>query len=169
MTDVVSPEVRSRMMSGIRGKDTAPELTLRRALFAAGFRFRLHVRKMPGRPDIVLPRYRAVVFVHGCFWHQHTGCRYATTPGSNAAFWQRKFAENRARDEKAVAALIATGWRVLTVWECELSSARAAPTSAEVATWIAASTTAGQPRSSGRARSGQASRPGRAGPRSRPA
>src|SRR3546814_4200196 len=89
---------RSRMMAGIRGKDTGPEVTLRRAMHARGFRYRLHVRSMPGRPDLVFPRYKAVVFVHGCFWHRHEGCRYATSPATRSEFWAEKFATNLARD-----------------------------------------------------------------------
>jgi DNA mismatch endonuclease, patch repair protein len=169
MADIVSREVRSRMMAGIRSKDTTPEKTLRRELFAAGFRFRLHVRTMPGRPDIVLPRYQAAIFVHGCFWHQHRGCRYATTPASNAVFWQQKFADNRARDEKVLSALLAAGWRVLTVWECELSPAKAATTSADVANWIAASSSAAPPPSSTPELSGRVRRRDTVGRRSRPA
>lgn len=138
MVDIVSKAVRSRMMSGIRGHDTQPELALRRCLFTRGFRFRLHVRTLPGKPDLVLPRYRAVIFVHGCFWHQHPGCRYATTPASNRQFWQKKFSENLARDNRAVAALDAMGWRVRTVWECELATTRVAATCDEVADWLSA-------------------------------
>jgi DNA mismatch endonuclease, patch repair protein len=136
MVDIVAPEVRSRMMAGIRSKNTAPELLLRRHLFAAGFRFRLHVRGMPGRPDLVFPRFRSAVFVHGCFWHQHQGCRYATTPASNAEFWKRKFADNRARDARSIAELISHDWRVLTVWECELSGASLPATCSRVAEWL---------------------------------
>ena len=109
-------------MSGIRGKDTKPEITVRRALHAAGFRFRLHSRELPGRPDIVLPRYRAAVLVHGCFWHRHTSCKYTTTPASNRRFWSAKFNENVARDVKQERKLRAAGWRVITVWECQADS-----------------------------------------------
>lgn len=164
MVDIVSREVRSRMMAGIRGKDTAPELALRHRLFQAGFRYRLHVRGMPGRPDLVFPRYRAAVFVHGCFWHQHEDCRYATTPASNAAFWQRKFAENRARDDRAATALMSAGWRVMTVWECELSSTRIVPTCEHLIKWLTASGSG----SSDPGRSARAGRQGRGGRRSRP-
>ncbi len=116
--DVVSPTVRSRMMSGIRGKNTRPELLIRKILFAAGFRFRLHRRDLPGMPDIVLPKYRAAIFVHGCFWHMHEGCRYAKLPSSNERFWQKKLAGNRKRDRKNIGLLMDAGWRVLVVWEC---------------------------------------------------
>ena len=120
MADIVDRRTRSRMMAAIRGRDTAPELALRRTLHAMGFRYRLHSRKLRGRPDIVLPRYRAVVFVHGCFWHRHEGCRYATTPATRPGFWKAKFAANVARDADVRSALIRDGWRVATVWECAL-------------------------------------------------
>lgn len=111
---------RSRMMSNIRGKDTWPERTLRSLLFAKGFRYRLHVRTLPGSPDLVFPKRRAVVFIHGCFWHRHEGCRYTTIPRTNEEFWQRKFLGNVDRDRRHVEALRALGWRVATVWECAL-------------------------------------------------
>ena len=111
---------RSRMMSSIRGKDTWPERTLRSLLFARGFRYRLHVRKLPGSPDLVFPKHGAVVFVHGCFWHRHEGCRYITTPRTNEEFWQRKFLDNVDRDRRHVEALRTLGWRVAIVWECAL-------------------------------------------------
>ena len=120
MTDIVDQQTRSRMMSGIRGKNTKPELALRRALHARGFRFRLHSKKVHGQPDLVLPKYRAVVFVHGCFWHRHKGCRYATTPATRSEFWQAKFAANIARDSSVRGALLDEGWRVATIWECAL-------------------------------------------------
>jgi DNA mismatch endonuclease, patch repair protein len=118
MADVVPKEVRSRMMAGIRGKDTKPELAVRRALTAAGVRYRLHRRELPGVPDLVMAGRRAVIFVHGCFWHRHEGCRHAKLPTSNAEFWEAKLERNVERDRKAVANLLAAGWRVLTVWEC---------------------------------------------------
>lgn len=126
---------RSRMMSSIRGKNTLPERTLRSQLFGKGFRYRLHVRKLPGSPDIVFPKHHAVVFVHGCFWHRHNNCRYTTTPRSNVAFWQQKFQGNIARDECHTQELLAQGWRVAVVWECALkcSPERAA---AMVETWL---------------------------------
>lgn len=120
MTDIVDKQTRSRMMAGIQGKDTKPELALRRALHARGFRFRLHSRKVYGRPDLVLSKYRAVVFVHGCFWHRHKGCRYTTTPSTRHEFWQAKFKANVARDEAVQVKLMEDGWRVATVWECAL-------------------------------------------------
>jgi DNA mismatch endonuclease (patch repair protein) len=108
------------MMSGIRAKNTWPERTLRSALFVAGFRYRLHVKGLPGVPDLVLPKYRAVIFVHGCFWHRHKDCRYASTPKANGDFWIQKLENNASRDERHVTALLDLGWRVAVVWECEL-------------------------------------------------
>lgn len=116
--DIVDRSTRSRMMGRIRGRDTAPELLVRRFLHKRGFRYALHVGELPGRPDIVLSRYRTVVLVHGCFWHRHKGCRYAYTPRSNRKFWQSKFTGNVVRDAKNVKALRALGWRVFIVWEC---------------------------------------------------
>ena len=122
MADVVDRETRSRMMAGIKGRDTRPEMIVRRALHAEGFRFRLHVASLPGKPDIVLPRHRAAVLVHGCFWHRHHGCRFATTPATRADFWAEKFYQNVERDRKAELALHALGWRVATLWECDIRS-----------------------------------------------
>jgi DNA mismatch endonuclease (patch repair protein) len=109
-------------MSRIRGKDTKPEKVLRSLLHRGGFRFRKHVTTLPGKPDIVLPRYRAAILVHGCYWHRHAGCKYATTPATNAEFWTKKFVGTVERDQKAEEALRALGWRVFTVWECDLRS-----------------------------------------------
>lgn len=109
---------RSDIMSRIRSKDTTPEKLVRHLLFAEGFRYRLHVRSLPGVPDMVFPKYRAVIFVHGCFWHAHSGCSHATLPATNQEFWQAKLARNRSRDEEVRDALLAIGWRVLTIWEC---------------------------------------------------
>ncbi|MVW88848.1 DNA mismatch endonuclease Vsr [Pseudomonas sp. PB101] len=116
--DIVSKEVRSRMMAGIRGSDTSPEIKVRRMLHRYGFRYRLHQRNLPGRPDLVLSRYRVCIFVHGCFWHRHPGCRYATTPRTNDEFWRTKFDQNVARDAKNKESLLASGWRVFELWEC---------------------------------------------------
>jgi DNA mismatch endonuclease, patch repair protein len=121
--DIVSPETRSRMMAGIRGRDTRPEIVVRRYLHAAGLRFRLGGCGLPGRPDIILASRRVAVFVHGCFWHRHAGCRFATTPATRADFWERKFAANIARDAIAASALAGLGWTSMTVWECETRSA----------------------------------------------
>lgn len=120
MADILSPERRSWNMSRIRGSDTHPERTVRSLLHRAGYRFRLKGRKLPGRPDVVLPKHRTVVFVHGCFWHRHQGCRFAYTPKSNVESWQAKFAANLARDQRVSTLLRRDGWRVFTVWECEL-------------------------------------------------
>ena len=113
-------EVRSRNMAAIRGKDTAPELAIRRILHAMGLRFRLHRKDLPGRPDIVLPKHRTVVFVHGCFWHRHENCRHTTTPKTRQEFWQTKFAANIERDRRNQTDLQQLGWRVIVIWECEL-------------------------------------------------
>lgn len=117
--DRLSKSQRSWLMSQVRGKDTTPELVVRKYLHALGFRYRLHGKELPGKPDIVLPKYRTVIFVHGCFWHRHRGCRYASTPRSNAAFWTQKFESNVARDKKNAAALRKAGWRCLIIWGCE--------------------------------------------------
>lgn len=122
MVDFLTPAERSERMSRIRGKNTKPEVTLRRILHALGLRYRLHGAGLVGKPDLVFPRYRAVVFVHGCFWHRHSGCSIATTPKSNTAFWIEKFQKNVARDALVARALQQAGWRVFVVWECELSS-----------------------------------------------
>lgn len=119
MADIVSPEVRSRMMAGIRGRDTKPELVLRHGLHRAGFRYRLHVKGVPGRPDMVFPIYGAVIFAHGCFWHGHD-CAHFKWPSSRPEFWRTKITGNAARDAKVKESLRAAGWRVLTVWECAL-------------------------------------------------
>lgn len=120
MIDRISPEKRSWNMSRIRGSNTAPEVELRSLLHRAGCRFRLHDRKLPGKPDIVLRRYHSVIFVHGCFWHRHSGCRNATTPTTRADFWNSKFQANIERDRRTSAELAAAGWQVIIVWECEL-------------------------------------------------
>ena len=114
-------------MAGIRGKGTKPEIVVRRALFAQGFRFRLHRSDLPGGPDIVLPRRKVAIFVHGCFWHQHAGCRFAKLPSSNADFWRNKLDGNVQRDRRAIEALRSAGWRVLTVWECVTREKTVAP------------------------------------------
>jgi len=136
MTDTVDKATRSRMMAGIRGKDTKPEKAIRSALHLAGFRYRIHVAGLPGKPDIVFPKYRAVIFVHGCFWHRHTNCWWNTTPSSNAAFWANKFAENMARDNRNIADLKTIGWRVAIVWECTLRVQNLAETVEALDQWL---------------------------------
>jgi len=120
MADIMSGPARSRLMSRIRGKDTAPELRVRRYLHSRGLRFRLHVKDLPGRPDMVFPRYRTALFVHGCFWHQHPGCTHAVMPTSNTEFWKSKLEGNVLRDHRQASVLESLGWRVLFVWECEV-------------------------------------------------
>ena len=118
--DIWSKEKRSECMSKIHSKDTKPELTLRKALFARGFRFRVNCAKLPGKPDIVLSKYKTVIFVNGCFWHHHEGCKYAYTPKTNTKFWVDKITANVKRDEVNRQKLSALGWNVLTIWECEI-------------------------------------------------
>ncbi|WP_395393766.1 DNA mismatch endonuclease Vsr [Novosphingobium sp. BL-8A] len=122
MVDTLTPAERSMRMGRIRARDTKPEVALRKALHAKGLRFRLHGAKLPGKPDIVLPKYKAVIFVHGCFWHRHKGCKVASTPKTNTEFWVDKFDKNVARDARNIAFLLEQGWHVLVVWECELST-----------------------------------------------
>lgn len=123
MADTLTPTQRSERMSRIRGKDTRPELVLRRAIHASGLRYRLHVRRIPGSPDLVFPKYGAVVFVHGCFWHQHAGCKSAHIPKSNSEFWDLKFKLNKERDRRNARELRVLGWRVAVVWECQVADA----------------------------------------------
>ena len=120
MTDVHSKETRSYNMSRIKGKDTKPEVLVRKYLFSKGFRFRKNDKRYPGHPDIVLPKYKTIVFVHGCFWHFHENCRYAVMPSSNVDFWEKKLKGNRLRDERNKKALTEMGWNVIVVWECQL-------------------------------------------------
>jgi DNA mismatch endonuclease (patch repair protein) len=119
MADTLSLEKRSRLMSRIRGKDTKPELTVRRMLHSMGYRFRLHRRDLPGKPDIVLPLHGVCIFVHGCFWHLHRNCRDARIPKTRRAWWRKKLEGNAARDKCHSSALRRLGWRVITVWECQ--------------------------------------------------
>lgn len=123
MVDIVSEAVRSRMMAGIRGADTKPEVVVRRFLHSKGFRFRLHVRSLPGSPDLVLAKYRLVIFVHGCFWHRHAGCRFSTTPDKNFEKWQSKFDQNTKRDKRVLEEFSTLGWRVMVIWECAIRTA----------------------------------------------
>ncbi|MEL7781574.1 very short patch repair endonuclease [Citromicrobium bathyomarinum] len=136
MADIVDAATRSRMMAGIRGKDTRPELLLRRALHQRGLRYRLHGRKLPGRPDLVFPRFRAVLFVHGCFWHRHEGCRYATTPATRTQFWQAKFDANMVRDVRNQHDLVQANWRVGIVWECTIRKGEIHAIAGEVEAWL---------------------------------
>ena len=120
MTDTLTIAERSRLMAKIKGKNTAPERAVRSLLHRAGYRFRIHVRGLPGTPDVVLPKYRAVVFIHGCFWHRHRNCKIATMPQSHKKFWSEKFARNVANDARHRRKLRRLGWRVVTVWSCQL-------------------------------------------------
>jgi DNA mismatch endonuclease (patch repair protein) len=117
--DIISREQRSEVMSRIRGRDTKPEILVRRATHALGYRFRLHRKDLPGSPDLVFPKRRIVLFVHGCFWHRHPGCRLAYTPKSNIQFWRDKFERNVERDRKAIELLRAQGWSPRVIWECQ--------------------------------------------------
>lgn len=120
MADTVDSETKSRMMASVRREHTRPEILVRSGLHQLGFRFRLHPRDLAGRPDLVLPKYGVTIFVHGCFWHRHPGCKYATTPKTRGDFWRAKFQANIERDRRKARALREKGWRVLTVWECSL-------------------------------------------------
>jgi DNA mismatch endonuclease, patch repair protein len=123
MADVLTPEQRHLNMANIRGRDTKPEMTVRRALHVRGLRYRLHDRSLPGRPDLVFPRHRTVVFVHGCFWHMH-GCALSKLPATREAFWRKKLEANVKRDRRAMDVLRSDGWRVLIIWECALRGPR---------------------------------------------
>ena len=120
MADVKTPEQRSRNMAAIKGKDTKPEMIVRKYLFSRGLRFRVQVRKLPGKPDIVLPKYKTAIFVNGCFWHGHEGCKYFRLPKSNVEFWKEKIERNIERDKESMQTLFDLGWKVVRVWECEL-------------------------------------------------
>jgi len=128
MADVHTKKQRSYNMSRIKGKDTKPEMLVRKFLHANGYRYKLHDKKLPGKPDIVLPKYHTVIFVHGCFWHGHTNCKYFTVPKTRTKWWTDKINGNKANDEKAIKALKKDGWKVITVWECPLKSAKAEKT-----------------------------------------
>ena len=123
MADVHTPEQRSYNMSRIRGKNTKPEELVRKYLFSRGFRYRKNDPRLPGKPDIVLPKYKTVVFVNGCFWHGHEGCRYFVWPKNNADFWKNKISGNICRDQKNYNFLVELGWKVIIIWECELKKA----------------------------------------------
>jgi len=134
--DTVTSAVRSRIMASVGTKNTGPELLLRKALHGLGLRFRLHSRKLPGSPDIVLRKFKTVIFVHGCFWHAH-GCRLSTFPSTRKSFWQEKFTANTARDLRKTQLLIDSGWRVITVWQCALKPPAKCPAvAARIAAWL---------------------------------
>lgn len=116
MTDRLTPEKRSWLMSQVKSRDTTPEIAVRKAAFSLGLRFRLHTSKLPGRPDLIFPRWKKVIFVHGCFWHRHPGCRKATTPKSNEAFWEDKFRRNVDRDKRVLHEVAKLGWEPLVIW-----------------------------------------------------
>ena len=138
MADVHSPEVRSYNMSRIKGKDTKPEEKVRKYLFSQGFRYRKNVSSLPGKPDIVLPKYKTCVFVNGCFWHGHEGCKYFVWPKNNAEFWKNKITDNIARDHKEHDLLKQMGWRVIIIWECQLKKGVADKTLSDLVTDILA-------------------------------
>jgi DNA mismatch endonuclease (patch repair protein) len=138
MADIVSRETRSRMMAGIRGKHTMPERVLRKALFARGLRYRLHGTELPGKPDLIFPRYHAAVFVNGCFWHGHA-CRLFKWPSTRKEFWTAKINGNRERDQRCLLKIRSLGWRAITVWECSLrgkSSEQVEQLADDLAAWI---------------------------------
>ena len=136
MVDIVDRATRSRMMAGIGSRNTRPELALRRAIHARGLRFRLHDRRLPGTPDLVFRRFGAVCQVHGCFWHRHAGCPYATTPSTRKGFWQAKFDANTERDRRNRRDLLQAGWRVATVWECALRKRAATEVAEQLERWL---------------------------------
>ncbi len=143
MTDTLSTKQRSAAMSKVHSADTKPEWILRCGLHRLGFRYRLRNSHLPGRPDLAFPKYRTVVFAHGCYWHRHAGCKDASTPKTNVAFWTRKFAENEERDRRREGQLVAQGWRVMVVWECELVN-HTVETIQRVALWLTQGTAAGK-------------------------
>jgi DNA mismatch endonuclease (patch repair protein) len=137
--DTVDKKTRSRIMASVGQRDTGPEMSLRRILHRLGLRYRLHDRKLPGSPDLVFPRFRAVVFVHGCFWHVHEGCKFSTRPSSSKEFWNEKFEANQKRDRKNYDLLLVSGWRVLVVWQCALKARKDAgleELGSEVLNWL---------------------------------
>lgn len=120
MADTMTPEQRHRCMAAIKGKDTKPEMLVRRYLHSLGYRYGLHNKKLPGSPDLVLRKYKTVIFIHGCFWHGHEGCKYYRLPKTNETFWREKIARNHQRDLESVTLLREKGWNVITIWECDL-------------------------------------------------
>jgi DNA mismatch endonuclease (patch repair protein) len=136
MADTVDRLTRSRMMARVRGKNTKPEVALRRALHRLGLRYRIHASDLPGRPDVVLPKYRAAIQIQGCFWHRHEHCAYATTPASNRPFWKKKFRDTIARDKRMLEALRQRAWRVAIVWECALRREQACSVADQIYRWL---------------------------------
>jgi len=128
MADVHTKEIRSYNMSMIKGKNTKPEMLVRKFLFANGYRYKLHDKSLPGKPDIVLPKYKTVIFVHGCYWHGHNNCKYFVVPKTRTEWWLNKINGNIANDEKAAKALKKEGWKIITIWECNLKSPKVAKT-----------------------------------------
>lgn len=127
MVDIVDVSTRSRMMAGIKGRNTKPEILIRKLLHKKGFRFRLHVKDLPGKPDIVLPKYKAVIFVNGCFWHGHKDCRFFKLPATRTEFWQEKIMRNQANDSKSINLLLENNWKVAVIWECRIRGATKDP------------------------------------------
>ncbi|WP_104473755.1 very short patch repair endonuclease [Acinetobacter indicus] len=127
MVDIVDVSTRSRMMAGIKGRNTKPEILIRKLLHKKGFRFRLHVKDLPGKPDIVLPKYKAVNFVNGCFWHGHKDCRFFKLPATRTEFWQEKIMRNQANDSKSINLLLENNWKVAVIWECSIRGATKDP------------------------------------------
>lgn len=138
MVDIVDSSIRSRMMAGIKGRNTKPELLIRSLLHKKGFRFRLHVKNLPGKPDIVLPKYKSVIFVHGCFWHGHQDCHLFRLPATRTKFWQEKIHRNQKNDARAVELLLASNWKVCIVWECSIRGSRKDPekVASTIAGWL---------------------------------
>ena len=132
MADVHNKEIRSKNMAAIKGKNTKPEMLVRKFLHAHGFRYRLHVKDLPGKPDIVLPKYKTVIFVHGCFWHGHENCKYYVVPKTRTDWWLNKINGNIGNDGKALEALKTMGWKIITLWECNLKPSKIAPTLANL-------------------------------------
>lgn len=120
MADILSKDQRHKCMSHIKGKNTKPEILVRRFLFAKGFRYRLHCKDLPGKPDVVLPKYKTVIFINGCFWHGHQNCKYASIPETNSEFWQAKILGNIERDKANYSQLQKQGWRIIEIWQCQL-------------------------------------------------
>ncbi len=132
MADVHDKKTRSKNMAAIKGKDTKPEMLVRKFLFAHGYRYTLHDKKLPGKPDIVLPKYRIVIFVHGCFWHGHKNCKYFTIPKTRTAWWKNKIEYNSANDKKNIKLLKKDNWKVIEIWECKLKNNKAEKTQAKL-------------------------------------